>query len=193
MFNRQYSFLIAGLGNPGIRYERTRHNAGFLCVDKIAETFARGDFRHRFDSLICDVDIEGVRCILCKPQTFMNNSGTAVSAISRFYKLEPSRIIVILDDVMLPLGKIRVRGAGSDGGHNGLKDIIELLGTEDVARIRIGVGQKPSPQYDLSDWVLGRFSPEDWAAFEPAVQKAADAAKCVVSDSINSAMNRFNG
>lgn len=193
MFKKGYSYLIAGLGNPGLQYEKTRHNAGFLCVDEIVRQYGAQPFKHKFQSLVGECNIGGKRCLLCKPQTYMNNSGTAVQEIAQFYKLSPGQIIVIFDDISLPVGHLRIRRNGTHGGHNGIKDIIELLGTNEIPRVKIGVGQKPHPDYDLKDWVLGKFSPEEFTLLQSTLKNAAMAVECIVEDSIDSAMNRYNG
>ena len=154
------SYLIVGLGNPGIRYQWTRHNAGFLAMDAISAKYGGNPDRAKFEALVGETTIAGKRVLLMKPQTYMNHSGDAVAAAMNFYKLEPSQLLVISDDISLDVGKLRVRKNGSAGGQKGLNSIIESLGTQDFARIRVGVGQKPSPDYDLADWVLSVFSPE---------------------------------
>jgi PTH1 family peptidyl-tRNA hydrolase len=149
-----------GLGNPGVRYQWTRHNAGFLAMDALATRFGGNPDRAKFEALVGETTIAGKRVLLMKPQTFMNASGDAVEAAMHFYKLEPSQLLVISDDISLDVGKLRVRKNGSAGGQKGLNSIIEAIGTQDFPRIRIGVGQKPSPDYDLADWVLSVFPPE---------------------------------
>ena len=193
MFKKSFSYLIAGLGNPGLQYEKTRHNAGFLCLDEVARRYGAGPFKHKFQSLVSECSIGGKRCLLCKPQTYMNNSGTAVHSIAQFYKLPPQQILVLFDDISLPVGHLRIRRNGTHGGHNGIKDIIELFGTTEIPRLKIGVGQKPHPDYDLKDWVLGKISPAEWALLQPALQNAAAAVGCIVEESIDAAMNRYNG
>jgi PTH1 family peptidyl-tRNA hydrolase len=152
--------LIVGLGNPGKEYELTRHNAGFLAMDAITAKYGGNPERAKFNALVGETTIAGKRVLLMKPQTFMNASGDAVEAAMSFYKLTPAQLLVISDDISLDVGKLRVRKNGSAGGQKGLNSIIESLGTQDFARIRVGVGQKPSPDYDLADWVLSVFSPE---------------------------------
>lgn len=154
------SHIIVGLGNPGIRYQWTRHNAGFLAMDAITAKYGGNPERAKFNALVGETTIAGKRVLLMKPQTFMNHSGDAVEAAMSFYKLSPAQLLVISDDISLDVGKLRVRKSGSAGGQKGLNSIIESLGTQDFARIRVGVGQKPSPDYDLADWVLSVFSPE---------------------------------
>ena len=184
--------MIVGLGNPGMQYENTRHNAGFLGVDALCKKTGVKLNKHKFEAQFGETTISGKRVIIVKPQTFMNNSGRAVSAISRFYKIPADRIIVMFDDISLPVGNIRIRRKGSAGGHNGIKDIIELMGTENIMRIKIGVGERTSSDYDLKDWVLGRMPKELSAEFERAFQNAADAAEEIITNGIDSAMNKYS-
>ena len=187
-----FDYLIAGLGNPGIQYESTRHNAGFMAVDALLNDLGAQMNKHKFESEYCDARIGKSRVIIAKPQTFMNNSGRAVSAISKFYKIPPEKIIVLFDDISLPVGNIRIRRKGSAGGHNGIKDIIELLGTEDIMRVKIGVGEKPGPDYDLKDWVLGKIPGADIGALNTAYGNAANAVKEIIINGIDSAMNKYS-
>ena len=154
-------FLLVGLGNPGTKYENTRHNAGFRFLDDLAKKQGVSVTRSRFQSLCGDMVFGGKRVLLIKPQTFMNLSGQAVAEAARFYKIPPEKVIVVSDDTSLDIGRLRVRRKGSDGGHNGLKNIILLLGTDAFPRLRIGVGQKPHPDYDMADWVLGNLNSEE--------------------------------
>ena len=185
-------WLIVGLGNPGEKYERTRHNVGFLVVDALAERLGVPVQKLKHRALTNTVRLAGQKALLMKPVTFMNLSGEAVGDAARFYKLPPERVLVISDDTALPLGKLRLRKGGSAGGHNGLKSIIQHLGTDQFPRLRLGVGEKPRPDYDMADWVLGRLQGEDWKAMEAAVDRAADAVECVLSQGVDAAMNRFN-
>ena len=187
-----YDWLIVGLGNPGLQYEKTRHNAGFMVIDALAEKYGVGFPKRKYDALIGECKIGDNRIMLVKPQTFMNLSGKAVTAICSFYKIPYDKVIVMFDDVSLDVGKIRVRRKGSDGGHNGIKDIIELSGTSDIPRIKIGVGKKPNAEYDLKDWVLGKFSKEDLDNFQKATEIGVKAAEEIVKRGIDSAMNRYN-
>lgn len=186
------SFLVVGLGNPGPKYEGTRHNAGFLAVDALAARLGVKIDRLRFKSLCADVMIEGSRALLMKPSTFMNNSGEAVAEAARFYKIPPERVVVLFDDVSLDVGRLRVRRKGSDGGHNGIKSILYHLESDNFPRVKIGVGQKPHPDYDLADWVLGRFDQKDAAALGETFERAADAARMIVAGQLDKAMNQFN-
>ena len=174
-------FLIVGLGNPGPKYEFTRHNAGFLCMDLLAQQLGVKIDRIKFKSVVADVAIEGSRCILMKPQTFMNNSGEAVRDAANFYKIPPEHIIILFDDISLPPGKLRIRRKGSDGGHNGIKSILYLLGSDQFPRIKLGVGAKPRPDYDLADWVLSTFQKDElsrmkeaWIYFTSASENGID-------------------
>ena len=187
-----YDWLIVGLGNPGLQYEKTRHNAGFMVIDALAEKYGAGFPKRKYDALIGECKIGDNRIMLVKPQTFMNLSGKAVTAICSFYKIPYDKVIVMFDDVSLDVGKIRVRRKGSDGGHNGIKDIIELSGTSDIPRIKIGVGKKPNAEYDLKDWVLGKFSKEDLDTFQKATEIGVKAAEEIIKRGIDSAMNRYN-
>lgn len=192
MFKKSFSYLIVGLGNPGLQYEKTRHNAGFLAVDKIEEQYSVGAFKNKFHSLIAECRIGENRCLICKPQTYMNDSGKAVQEIASFYKIEPKNIIVLFDDTTLEIGHLRIRRNGTDGGHNGIKDIIQLLGTKDIPRVKIGIGKRPHPDYDLKDWVLGKFTTEDLKNLEPVLKDAARAVGCMIEESIDQAMNKYN-
>ena len=186
------SWLIAGLGNPGDQYENTRHNAGFLVADELGE---RGGFpiqRLRFKALTATAAIGGQGALVMKPVTFMNLSGEAVGEAARFYKIPPDHVLVISDDVDLPLGKLRIRTGGSAGGHNGLKSIIQHLGTDQFPRLKVGVGAKPHPDYDMADWVLGKLQGEDKTVMDGAVKRAADAVECLLRDGPQKAMNQFN-
>ena len=157
-------YIIVGLGNPGLQYAVTRHNAGFMLIDALAEKYSVKIDRAKYKALVAEATIGGKRALLMKPQTFMNLSGEAVGEAARFYKIDPSHVIVLSDDISLDVGKLRVRRKGSAGGHNGLKSINEHLGSEDYPRFKIGVGQKPHPDYDLASWVLSNFSSEEQKA-----------------------------
>lgn len=186
------SWLVVGLGNPGEKYENTRHNVGFLTADELGE---RGRFpiqRLKFHALTNTAVIGGQGVLVMKPTTFMNLSGEAVGEAARFYKLPPDRVLVISDDVDLPLGKLRIRKSGSAGGHNGLKSIIQHLGTDQFPRLKVGVGGKPHPEYDMADWVLSKLQGEDKKVMDEAVGRAADAVECLLRDGPDKAMSRFN-
>lgn len=187
-----YDFIVVGLGNPGLQYERTRHNAGFMAIDKVAQKFGCEFNKHKFDAVIGECRIADKRVLLIKPQTFMNNSGRAVSAVVSFYKMPYEKVIIIFDDISLDIGNIRIRRKGSAGGHNGIKDIIELAGTEDIPRIKIGVDKKPHPDYDLKDFVLGAIPKEKTEDFNKALDKAVGAVEEICKNSIDSAMNKYS-
>lgn len=185
-------FVIAGLGNPGKKYEGTRHNAGFMAIEALSENLKVKVSRVRFKSFCGECSIGGRRVLLMIPQTYMNLSGEAVAEVMRFYKLRPEQVIVIFDDTTLPVGNIRIRRKGSDGGHRGMRSIITQTGSEDFPRIRIGIGEKPHPDYDLSDWVLTRFSADETDKLMDAVRNAADAACMIVEGEIDRAMNLYS-
>ena len=186
------TWIVAGLGNPGLEYENTRHNAGFLTMEELAKQCGAKLDQMKFKSDCGEAMLGEVRCLLMKPTTYMNLSGDAIAAAANFYKILPEQVLVIYDDISLPPGKLRLRRKGSAGGHNGIKSIIAQLGTEEFPRIRVGVGAKPNPQYDLADWVLSKFSEEDMKALQPALEHAADAAKKIVSGDMNGAMNLYS-
>ncbi len=184
--------MLVGLGNPGLQYEATRHNAGFMAMDKLAEKYSIRLDRLKYKAYIGDGIIEGRRVLLMKPQTYMNNSGEAVSEVARFYKIPPENILVMFDDISLPVGAIRIRRKGSAGGHNGIKDIIALIGSDNFPRIKIGVGGKPHPDFDLKDFVLSKFYKEDTAALDKALDNTVKAVGETIKNGIDSAMNKYS-
>ena len=186
-------WLLVCLGNPGDQYENTRHNAGFMVADELADRLNVPVQRLKFRALTNTVTLGGRKVLLMKPMTYMNLSGEAVHEAASFYKIPPERVLVVSDEVALPPGKIRVRKNGSAGGHNGLKNIIAHLGTDQFPRVRVGVGQKPHPACDMADWVLGKFQGEDKKAVEAAVKRAADAVECLIERGPEEALNRYNG
>lgn len=186
------SWLIVFLGNPGPRYEFTRHNAGFMAAEAMAREKNLSINKLRFKSLTASCSIGGQAVLLMKPQTFMNLSGEAVRQAAAFYKVAPEHVLVISDEISLPIGKLRIRTKGSAGGHNGLKDIIAKLGTQDFPRIRIGVGAPPHPDYDMADWVLSTFKNQDAEDMKAAALRAAQAAECYITQGPDRAMNLFN-
>ena len=190
--NSSYDYLIAGLGNPGAKYEMTRHNAGFLAVDLLAIEEGFDCKRLKHHALVADVNLGGKRCLVMKPQTMMNNSGEAIGEAARFYKIPPERCIVLFDDVSLDVGATRIRRKGSAGGHNGIKSIIAHLGTEEFPRVKIGVGKKPHPDYDLVDWVLGKFPKEQEKDLKSALENTTQAVRLIVAGDIDEAMNKYN-
>lgn len=185
-------YIVAGLGNPGKEYELTRHNAGFMSVDYFARQHGFQIDKLKFKSLCGDCMIEGKRVLFLKPSTFMNLSGQAVSEAASFYKVPVERVIVVMDDISLEPGKMRIRRKGSDGGHNGLKNIIYLFGSDNFPRIKLGVGAKPNPNYDLAAWVLSRFTPEEQKALAEVFPKVERSIELIVSEKIDQAMNQFN-
>lgn len=186
------AFLIAGLGNPGEKYEATRHNAGFLALDAISAAYGARVDRLRFRALTGEAEIGGERCLLVKPQTFMNDSGIAIEQAASFYKIPPERVLILFDDISLNPGQTRIRRKGSDGGHNGMKSIIACLNSEAFPRIKLGVGAKPHPAYDLAKWVLSKFTPAERKALEEACGHACAAAELIVRGEIDQAMNQYN-
>ena len=185
-------FVIVGLGNPGKKYEGTRHNAGFAAVEALAEQLDVRVNRVKFKSLCGEASVDGKKILLLMPQTFMNNSGEAVREALSFYKLPPEKCVVICDDITLDVGKIRIRRKGSDGGQRGMRSIITLCGSEQFPRIKIGVGQKPHPDYDLAAWVLSRFSKDEAPLLVKAATDAAKAALLIANDQMDKAMNDFS-
>lgn len=186
-------YLIVGLGNPGAKYDRTRHNAGFRALDRLSKKLSCRVDKGKFQALTGQCSFNGLKLVLLKPQTYMNLSGDAVAQAARFYKLPPERIIVLYDDIALEPGRLRIRADGSAGGHNGMKSIISRLGTQVFPRVKIGVGAKPHPEYDLADWVLSTFSAQEEKALEPIWEKAAEAALAVATLGTEKAANQFNG
>lgn len=185
-------YIIVGLGNFGMEYDGTRHNAGFFTIDNLAKNIGTDINRLKFKGKTAEAVIEGKRCLLLKPTTYMNNSGESVVQAMEFYKIDAKNIIVIYDDISLEPGKLRIRRKGSHGGHNGIRSIIELTGRDDFPRIKIGVGKKPHPDYDLAKWVLGKFRKEDAEKLQLSADNAVECIKLMVSGKTDEAMNRFN-
>ena len=185
-------WIAVGLGNPGRDYENTRHNAGFCAVERIAGKCGVKIDRLKFKSLCADTTFGGKRVLLMKPSTFMNCSGEAVREAMQFYKIPAERVLVLFDDVSLDPGRLRIRRQGSDGGHNGIKNMIYLTGKDTFPRIKIGVGKKPHPEYDLAAWVLGKFPKELADTMDKAYERAAEAAQLIIEGKIDEAMNRYN-
>ncbi len=185
-------FIVAGLGNPDKKYTLTRHNSGFLCVDTLAQKFGFKIDRLKFKSLYADTVIGGHRCIVMKPQTYMNNSGEAIRECAAFYKIKPENIIIIYDDISLDVGKLRIRRKGTDGGHNGIKSIIYHIQSDRFPRIKLGCGKKPHPDYDLADWVLSEFKSDEQKELASAIENACKAVELLVNGEIDKAMNQFN-
>ena len=187
------SWLIVFLGNPGAKYDGTRHNAGFMAADAFCRERGIRIDRLKFHALTALWDAGGEKALLMKPQTFMNRSGDAVSEAQKFYKVPTDHIIVVSDDITLPLGKLRVRRSGSAGGHNGLKDIIAKCGGEGFPRVKMGVGAPPSPDYEVVDWVLSSFRNRDAEIMEETAKRAGDAVEDIVKNGADHAMNSYNG
>ena len=185
-------WLLVCLGNPGKEYEGTRHNVGFMAADELARRENTKINKLRYRALTGEVRLAGQRVLVIKPQTYMNLSGEAVKLAGGFFKIPPDRVVVISDDVALPLGKLRIRAGGSAGGHNGLKNIIAHLGTDQFPRIRVGVGAPAHPEHEMVDWVIGHFTAQEKKAVEEAVGRAVDAAACVIEKGVQEAQNRYN-
>ena len=185
-------FIVVGLGNPDRKYTLTRHNSGFLCVDMLSQKLNFRVDKLKFKSLIADTTINGRRCIVMKPQTYMNNSGEAVRECASFYKIPPERIIVISDDTSLDIGKMRIKRKGSDGGQKGLRSIIYHMNSDNFPRVKIGVGKKPHPDYDMADWVLSEFKKDEQKVLEPVLENACKALELMLDNQIDKAMNLYN-
>ena len=184
-------YLLVGLGNPGKAYEKTRHNVGFMVIDKLAEDFKAVLKSSKFKSMVAEAMIGNKAALLAKPLTFMNNSGLAIGPLARFYDIPAEQILIIFDDVALPLGTIKLRSKGSSGGHNGLESIIEHLGTREISRIRIGIGRDNMPK-DLSSYVLSRFNRAEQQELTRLISRASDASVVFIESGIDKAMNEFN-
>ena len=191
-FSSNFDYLIVGLGNPGRQYENTRHNAGFICIDALADKYGIKINKLKFKSLLGEGRIEGRRCLLLKPQTFMNLSGEAVRDAVEFYKIPTENVIVICDDISLEPGKMRIRRKGSHGGQNGMRNIIYHLKDDNFPRIKIGIGAKPNPDYDLADWVLSRFSQSEAKLIKQIADDTVSAVEYMVKGDIDKAMSNYN-
>ena len=187
------SWMLVCLGNPGDQYENTRHNVGFMVADELAERARAPIQKLKFKALTNTLTISGEKVLVMKPITYMNLSGEAARPAADFYKIPADRVLVVSDDTALPIGRLRIRKGGSAGGHNGLKSLIQHLGTDQFPRVRVGVGEKPHPDYDMADWVLGHFVGEDKKAINKSVKRAADAIECIIKEGIEKGMNKFNG
>lgn len=186
------AWLIVGLGNPGPEYAKTRHNCGFRALDILAQKLGCKVDKGKFEGLYGQTTYEGHKLFLLKPLTYMNLSGRSVLQLSAYFNIPPQRIVVIFDDISLDIGRLRIRSNGSAGGHNGIKSIISQLGSQDFPRVKVGVGAKPNPDFDLADWVLSAFSASEEKTLQAALDRAADAALCIVSQGTMEAANRFN-
>ena len=187
------AWLIVGLGNPGREYEKTRHNCGFRAIDVLAAKLNCKVDKAKFQGLYGQVNYGGSKLLLLKPLTYMNLSGRSVLQLSAYFHVPPQRIIVLFDDISLEPGRLRVRADGSAGGHNGIKSIISEVGSQDFPRVKIGVGAKAHPEQDLADWVLSTFSASEEKALASALERAADAALCIIDRGVPEAANRYNG
>ncbi|MBR2132998.1 MAG: aminoacyl-tRNA hydrolase [Oscillospiraceae bacterium] len=185
-------WLLVCLGNPGKQYENTRHNIGFMAADELERREGVKVNKLRYRALTGEMRLGNQRVLVMKPQTYMNLSGEAVKLAGAFYKIPPERVLVISDDVSLPLGKLRIRGNGSAGGHNGLKNIIAHLGTDAFPRIKVGVGAPQHPEHEMVDWVIGNFTPAEKKVVADAVGRALDAALCLMEKGVSEAQNRYN-
>ena len=184
--------MIVGLGNPGIDYEKTRHNAGFICIDFIAEKLGVKIDKFKSKGYYNTAVIGDKKVLLVKPQTYMNLSGEAVVGIGNFFKVPIEKTLVISDDISLDVGTMRIRRKGSDGGQKGLRSIIELTNSENFPRIKVGIGKKPNPQYDLASWVISKFKPDEFKELETVKKNVFEAAKLIVNGQIDRAMNKYN-
>ncbi len=185
-------FIIAGLGNPGAKYETTRHNSGFVFLDMLADKYGVKLNKIKFKAVCESADINSHKCLLLKPQTFMNNSGQSVREAAAFYKIPPENIIVVFDDISLECGRLRIRRKGTDGGHNGIKSIIYHLNSDNFPRIKLGVGKKPDNGMDLADWVLSSFTKDEAELMRQAAENAVSAVEMMVSGETDRAMSKFN-
>ena len=190
--NENDIWLIAGLGNPEAKYDGTRHNAGFAALDALADKWNISVGKTKFQGLWGQGEVDGHKVVLLKPLTYMNLSGESVGEAARFYKVPADHVLVISDDVSLPVGKLRIRKSGSAGGHNGLKNIIQHLGTDAFPRIKVGVGMPDHPDHEMIDWVIGKPQGEEAKTLRAALDHAADAALSVIDEGPDRAMNRFN-
>ena len=187
------NWLIVGLGNPGQEYEKTRHNAGFRAIDALADSLGCKIDKLKYQGLYCQTTYRGKKLFLLKPQTYMNLSGRSVLQLSSYFQIPPARIIVMFDDISLEPGRLRVRADGSAGGHNGIKSIIQEIGSQSFPRVKIGVGAKPNPNFDLADWVLSTFSASEEKSLSSALAWAGEAALAIIDHGVPEAANRYNG
>ena len=185
-------YIVVGLGNPDRKYENTRHNAGFIMIDFIAEQIGSKINRVKFKSVVGEGNICGSRVLLMKPSTYMNNSGESVVEAMNFYKIPAENVIVLLDDINLDVGKMRIRSKGSDGGQKGMRSIIYLSGKDNFPRVKIGIGKKPNPEYDLASWVLSKFTKDELKTLEKIAENSYEAVKLIIQGKTDRAMNLFN-
>ena len=191
-FSSSVEYMVVGLGNPDKKYENTRHNTGFICLDKVAEKFGANVNRIKFKSLVGECTIGGKKVLLMKPQTYMNNSGQAVVEAMNFYKIPAENVVLIFDDISLDVGKMRIRRKGSDGGQNGVKNIIYLSGKDTFPRIKVGIGKKPHRDYDLAKWVLSKFSNDEIKLIDQMAENCCEALPYILEGNVDKAMNLFN-
>ncbi|HIT08913.1 MAG TPA: aminoacyl-tRNA hydrolase [Candidatus Merdivicinus faecavium] len=184
--------LVVGLGNPDRKYLNTRHNAGFIAVDEIAASLGTAIDKKKFDALVADVTLAGERVLLMKPQTYMNLSGVAVEKAASFYKIPPEHVIVLFDDISLDVGRVRIRRKGSAGGHNGIRSIIDYLQSDNFPRVKIGVGERPNPNYDLADWVLSTFKEDEKKAIREVASHCREIVELMLGGNVDKAMNLYN-
>ncbi|OIO53181.1 aminoacyl-tRNA hydrolase [Candidatus Peregrinibacteria bacterium CG1_02_41_10] len=187
-------FLLVGLGNPGQEYEHTRHNVGFLALDQLQKDWQTDEFKEnkKLNAFVSNYQLSTVNCKLCKPITFMNLSGKAVRKTLTYYKINPDSLIVLHDDIDLPLGQIRIVQNSSDGGHNGVQNIIDKLGTQNFIRVKIGIGPKPHPEMDAADFVLGKFTKEEQKKLQPILSQMPDIIKGIITEGVEKAQNKYN-
>lgn len=191
-FSSSIEYIVVGLGNPDRKYENTRHNAGFIMVDYIAEKLGIKINRIKFKSVVGEGNINGSKVLFMKPSTYMNNSGEAVVEAMNFYKVPAENVIVLLDDINLDVGKMRIRSKGSDGGQKGMRSIIYLTGKDTFPRIKIGIGKKPNPEYDLAAWVLSKFTKDETALLEKVAENSLNAVSLLIEGNVQKAMNLYN-
>ena len=184
--------MIAGLGNPDAKYASTRHNVGFEAASRLREKYVPGSEKKKFQSMVIQGTIGGEPCIILRPQTYMNNSGEAVIPLLNFFIIKSENLIVVCDDISLDVGKIRIRRKGSDGGQKGMRSIIEQLGNDNFARVKMGIGKKPNPNYDLAKWVLSKFKADEQTDLDIAIKNSASAVELIVKGQIDNAMNNYN-
>ena len=190
--NQPITYIVAGLGNIGSQYDKTRHNAGFMAIEELAMKYGVKIDRAKFHALTAEAEISGKRVLLMKPTTFMNNSGVAIAEAASFYKVAPENVIILHDEISFDVGVMRIRKKGSAGGHNGLKSIIAHLGSDGFMRIKIGVGKKPSPEYDLVDFVLGRFPESELVALKEKSADIISATELMIKGDVDQAMNKYS-
>ncbi|MCH5202855.1 MAG: aminoacyl-tRNA hydrolase [Oscillospiraceae bacterium] len=191
-FSSSIEYMVVGLGNPDKKYDNTRHNTGFICLDKVAEKFGANVSRIKYKSLVGEGTVSGKKVLFMKPQTYMNLSGQAVVEAMNFYKIPAENVVLIFDDISLDVGKMRIRRKGSDGGQNGVKNIIYLSGKDTFPRIKVGIGKKPHPDYDLAAWVLSKFKGEEIKQIDEMAENCCQAVELIINGNIDRAMNLFN-